>query len=67
MIGEKIKKIRTKKGMAQSAVAELAGISYVMIGMIERNQTNPSVSTLEKIAEALDCKMTITLTPKIYK
>lgn len=64
MIGEKIKKLRNKKGMSQSDVANDAGISYVMVGLIERGQANPTVSILEKIAESLDCKLKISITRK---
>ena len=52
-IGNKIKSIRTQKGITQ---AELAGnvITRNMLSQIESGKANPSLSTLIHISDALD-------------
>ncbi|MEM5627506.1 helix-turn-helix transcriptional regulator [Bacillus wiedmannii] len=52
MIGEKIKNIRKKLGLTQE---DLAGenLSRGMISLIERNQTTPTIRTLNHIAPKL--------------
>lgn len=44
---------RAEKGLSQKQLAELAGIDQSDISKIERGLSNPSVSTMERIARAL--------------
>ena len=44
---------RAERGMSQKQLAELTGIDQSDISKIERGLSNPSVSTLERIASAL--------------
>ncbi|HSU80106.1 MAG TPA: helix-turn-helix transcriptional regulator, partial [Candidatus Angelobacter sp.] len=53
LIGQRLKHIRVTKGLSLDRVAELTGVSKPMLGQIERAQSNPTVSTLWKIAEGL--------------
>ena len=53
-IGRNIKKYRTEKGMRQEHLAEMTDLSANYIGMIERGEKIPSLSTLIKIANALE-------------
>lgn len=54
MIGEKVKKIRTEKGLSLSELAERAGVAKSYLSSIERSiQSNPSIQFLEKIAAVL--------------
>lgn len=52
-IGKKIKALRLEKGMKQLELAKKAGISNTFLSDIEIGRTNPSLKTLEKIANAL--------------
>lgn len=55
MIGEKVKRLRTEKGLSISELAERAGVAKSYLSSIERNiQSNPSIQFLEKIAAVLD-------------
>lgn len=56
-IGEKIKNIRTLKGLTQKSLAEKAGISQSAITYYEKNERIPSAVILEKIATALNVSM----------
>ena len=61
MIGEKIKEIRESKDMTQQDLAGKAGITRIIVGLIERGQTTPNMSTLQKIADALGKELKILL------
>lgn len=54
-VGARIRALRTEKELTLPALAELAGISKGLLFKIETDaSSNPSISTLHKIAEALD-------------
>jgi len=54
-LGAKIRALRTNKKITLPTLAERAGISKGLLSKIETDETsNPSVSTLYKIAEALE-------------
>lgn len=52
-VGERVKSIRTERGMTVAALADLTGLSKGLISQVENNKTSPSIATLEKIAEGL--------------
>src|SRR5690606_9754223 len=52
-IGEKIKAYRTGKGLSQKEVALSIGIDQAQYSRIESNKVEPTLSSLEKIADAL--------------
>ena len=45
------------EGLPQRMLAERAGVSPNTISLIERDETSPSVATLQQLAAALDVKM----------
>lgn len=49
-----VKGWRAVRGLSQRALAERAGIGYVIIARLELGQTDPRLSTLERLAEALE-------------
>ena len=53
IIGNKLKDIRNKRNLSLDEVARLTGVSKAMLGQIERGKSNPTVSTLWKIATGL--------------
>lgn len=55
--GEKIKKLREIKGWNRSELAEQIGISHVMVGRYERDETAPSIDVAKKIAELFDVSL----------
>lgn len=56
-MGARIYELRTKAGLTQAEVAELAGISNNMLSRIERGSRNPSLHVLERLAKALDIEV----------
>ena len=52
-VGSNIRKYRLDKKMMQDTLAEMTDLSANYIGMIERGEKTPSLSTLVSIANAL--------------
>lgn len=54
-IGSKIKRLRLEKDMTQEELAVKAGIPYATLIKIEGDTVkNPTINTLQKLAEALE-------------
>jgi transcriptional regulator with XRE-family HTH domain len=51
--GERVKKLRLKKGMSQEALAAEAELDRAFVSGIERGIENPSLFTIQQIADAL--------------
>jgi transcriptional regulator with XRE-family HTH domain len=58
-IGNAIKLIRTQKKLSQAELAERADVSVSYISMLEREKRDPTFSTVEKLAEALEVPLSI--------
>lgn len=52
-LGVRIRKLREQAGISQETFGLLSGLHRTYIGAIERGERNPSVLSLEKIANAL--------------
>lgn len=52
--GERIKAARKQKGMTQKELADSLNVAFPMISQWERGTSNPKLSTLQRIAEALE-------------
>ncbi|MFC1879185.1 helix-turn-helix domain-containing protein [Chloroflexota bacterium] len=57
-IGQRIRELRMEHGLSMRAVARLSGLSANALSHIERGKSSPSVSTLYKIADALEIPIT---------
>lgn len=56
-VGEKIKQCRTTKGLSQKEIALSLGIDQAQYSRIESGKVEPTLSSLDKIAEALGMKL----------
>lgn len=56
-IAKNIKRIREKKGMSQKELITTVGLGAPMYSRIETGKTEPSLTTLEKIAKALNVSL----------
>ncbi|MBA1335804.1 MAG: hypothetical protein HPY66_1432 [Firmicutes bacterium] len=54
MLGNKIREVRLGKNLKLSELADKTGLSTSYISLLERDLTSPSISSLRKIAEALE-------------
>ena len=50
IVAENLKRLREERKLSLDAVAKCSGVSKSMLGQIERGVTNPTISTLWKIA-----------------
>ncbi len=57
-IGARIRALRTERNLALRNLAESSGLSINTISLVERNKISPSVSTLHRMAVALDVPIT---------
>ncbi len=48
-----VRRLRSKKGLSQKALADTIGISVSYVSMLERGQRSPPLETIEKMARAL--------------
>ncbi len=54
MVNEKLKQARLEKGLSQTELARLLGVSRQTINMIENDDYNPTIALCLKICKALD-------------
>lgn len=57
LFGERLRELRTKRGLTQVALAEMTGIPQNHISTIERGAKLPTLGTLIRFAAALECKV----------
>ena len=60
-IGHNIKSLRMKLMFTQAKLSEQANISLKHLGEIERGRGNPTLMTLEALAQALQVPLTVLL------
>lgn len=53
MLGDKLKRIRLQNGMTLARLSADAGVSKSMLSRVERNEATPTITTLQKMADAL--------------
>jgi predicted transcriptional regulator len=63
-IGYQVARLRILLGLTQEELAEKVGTRQPSIARLESGRSLPSLSFLEKIAEALDAEMEIKIVPK---
>ena len=52
-LGERLREIRTMRGLQQQELAAKAGLTSSLISQVERTRLSPSIATLRKLAQAL--------------
>ena len=58
MFGERLRELREKRELSLRSLADLAGMSYTYISDLERGLRVPSLTTIIRLAVALDSKVT---------
>jgi transcriptional regulator with XRE-family HTH domain len=53
-IGERLRQLREERALRQEDLAELAGVGKNTVNRIEKNRTEPHMTTVRKLAEALE-------------
>jgi transcriptional regulator with XRE-family HTH domain len=57
-VGSRVRSLRDQQGYSLRALAERCGLSINTISLIERGENSPTVSTLHRLATALDVPIT---------
>lgn len=57
-VGARLKQLRLARNLTQEQLAEAAGLSYKFVGEIERGIGNPTLTTLDSLASALQIALT---------
>ncbi|MBN2388574.1 MAG: cupin domain-containing protein [Anaerolineales bacterium] len=52
-VGERLRELRTLQGLSIRSLAEMSGLNFNTLSLIENDKSSPSVSTLEQLAQAL--------------
>ena len=56
-IGLKVKLERTRLGVTQEKLAELADLNKNSVGAIERGESSPTIETLDRLAKAFNIQL----------
>ena len=63
-IADKVSSRRGEQGLSQRELAELVGTTQSAIARLERGGRPPRIDTLLRIADALDCDLSVELRPR---
>ena len=55
--GEHMRKVRTRVGVSQEKLADLAGLHRTYVSSVERGKRNISLVNIQKLAAALDVSL----------
>jgi transcriptional regulator with XRE-family HTH domain len=58
IVGNRIRSLRESKGVSQQVLAAICNFEKGNMSRIEAGRTNPTLSTLYKISQALEIKIT---------
>jgi transcriptional regulator with XRE-family HTH domain len=56
-MAKRLRQFRNERGLSQRSLAEKAGISREYLARLETGRQDPTLSTLEKLADALRVKV----------
>jgi transcriptional regulator with XRE-family HTH domain len=62
--GYQVARLRIRLGLTQAQLAEMVGTKQPSIARLENGEGSPSLSFLEKVAEALGAEIKVHLVPK---
>jgi transcriptional regulator with XRE-family HTH domain len=57
-VGGRLRELRTLRGLSIRSLAEMSGLNFNTLSLIENEKTSPSVSTLQHLAQALQVPIT---------
>src|SRR5512144_243959 len=53
LVGQRLRALRAERGLTVRGLAEISGLAFNTISLIERSKMSPTVATLHKLAAAL--------------
>lgn len=67
MIYNRIKTLRTEKGLSRKALADAVGVNFQTIGYLERGDYNASLELAFKLAEFFEVPIDMAFSPRPFK
>ena len=67
MIYNRIKMLRTEKGLSRKDLAEAVGVNFQTIGYLERGDYNASLELAFKLAEFFEVPLDMAFSPRPFK
>lgn len=58
LVARNIRRVRVARGLSQEVLAVDAQIDRTYVSRLERNLENPTVAVLDRVARALNCRIT---------
>ena len=58
VVGENLRRLRTRRGLSLERLAQASGVSRAMLGQVELGRSMPTIGVLWKIARSLDAPLT---------
>lgn len=65
-VGERVRTIRTERGLSQEALADALGVHRTYLGGVERGERNLTLRSVERLADrlAVDVRVLLGTTPR---
>lgn len=57
LVAINLRRLRVAKGLSQDELALRAGVERAYVGHLDRGTKNPTITTLDKLASALECEI----------
>ena len=57
VFGQNVRNLRVEQGLSQEQLADKAGLHRTYVGMIERAEKNITLCNIEKLAKAMNVKV----------
>jgi len=67
MIHNRVKLLRTEKGLSRRELADAVGVNFQTIGYLERGDYNASLELAFKLAEYFELPMEVVFSPRPFK
>ena len=66
-LGQRIRSLRKRQGLTQEEMADKCGLHWTYIGGLERGERNPTLTTMQKVAEGLGVSVHELLDAKAFQ
>lgn len=63
-LGRAVRDLRERRGWTQTDLARAAGMTQSAVARFEAGGTIPTLPVLDRVAQALDADLTVTVTPR---